>query len=186
MSVTLYRHDFGVLPIETLLGQIAERLDHAFALLYTPRCCPLARFANGTLVDDGDHAIATGQIFEARIFAEAAEVRWLRDGSTGRGVALAETSIVAWGTPVPIECVATLRQRYLLWGEQANLTAGDGWSVLSERRIGALPVPLSGLKTGGRVQLVAREYLAERDHGNVVVIEERLLGLVPASTEAAR
>ena len=56
----------------------------------------------------------------------------------------------------------------------------SGWSRLIEARIGALEVPLS-LPPGSRARLRVREYFADLGdgHGNVALLEERLLELVP-------
>lgn len=89
-------------------------------------------------------------------------------------------------------CLATMEQSYLLWGAAgpAGPPGPDrpvaGWTRLIEARIGALDVPLE-LPEGYRARLRAREYLGDTGdgHGNVALLEERLLELVPYAVPAA-
>lgn len=178
------------------------------ALLYTPQHCKLALLENGVLRQSKGEVIDLKEVFEARVFNEDAELRWLneQDGS-GRAVLLSAREI-----PQPcrnqlpddasLQALHTLPQTYLLWGEGVDQTKAraknglaDGWSRLTTARIGWLDVPVPGIQEKERVHLKALEYLAEYDadgklvqdgqtveedkrHGNVAVAAERLLCLI--------
>ncbi len=181
------------------------------ALLYTPGNCLLALLKDKTLRDNRDQEVALAEVFEARIFNEQVELRWLhKSNRRGRAVLLS-------GGEIPRECseklpkdvslsaLKTLLQTYLLWGEMVVPDNHAPWYRLTTARIGKLDVPLQNADRSKlseeinkgekkRVQLKALEYLAEYDadgnvvqednnsdktklHGNVAVVEERLLKL---------
>ena len=166
------------------------------ALLYSPGECALARLKDDKLLDCRDKPVVLSSFFEARIFNEETELRWLNDkAGRGRAVLLSEL-------PIPQVCQTQLTenvsltnlnplpQTYLLWGEgvknQSKTGLATGWSRLTTARIGALNVPVEitdALETEDeskkpRVLLRVREYIAEcDDYGNVAVVEERLLKL---------
>jgi CRISPR-associated protein (TIGR03984 family) len=122
------------------------------------------------------------QAYEARIFTDKLELRWLNDPTAAkqhRAVILAETDLVAklrndWDVHKE-DVLETLEQTYLLWGQGTGQTL-DGWSTIAMARVGALQVPVSDVPDDANVLLHSIEYLVERDHGNVVVFEERLTG----------
>lgn len=156
------------------------------ALLYAPDRCRFATFADGQLLDEKDAALseqALRNIFEARVFNCAAELRWLHTGDQKGDTALLSeqelTSNYQLKLPNDASFVAlqTLLQIYLLWGEgieQKNTGLTDGWSRLTAARIGKLNVPRTGVNEKDRVQLITLEYLAEYDErGNVVQYDER-------------
>lgn len=188
------------------------------ALLYAPDRCRFATFADGKLSDEKGQALteqALRNIFEARVFHCAAELRWLHTANGAGDAALLSEHEFApdcqQKLPNDASFVAlqTLPQTYLLWGEgieQKNTGLADSWSRLTAARIGKLNVPLTGVNEKDRVQLITLEYLAEYDecgnlveydeqgiafvngdqvkedekkylHGNVAVVEERLLKL---------
>ncbi len=170
------------------------------SLLYSPERCRFAVLAvegaaNETavqLLDEQGNEIAASfldRVFEARVFNPRAELRWLHK-SAGKGAAalLSEQDISGCLSEPPhagfqyeqLDQLEPLETRYLLWGESAGVAGEANWQHLTAARIGYLNVPLTGVKLndGDRVQLVAREYLSEVDkHGNVAVVEERLLKL---------
>ena len=165
------------------------------ALLYEPDRCRFATFRDaneGQLMDEFGQPIAgqaLSNIFEARIFNSAAELRWLHEtNGTGNAVLISEQDISSYLAEEPKpECVyekldelepVEPPQRYLLWGEGTGVSPSNGWQRLTAARIGRLNVPLINVKQNERVQLVAREYMREVDeYGNVAVVEERLLRL---------
>jgi hypothetical protein len=51
----------------------------ATAILYSPKRCSLAAFASGTLYGPEGRPLDLGAVFEARVFHETAELRWLND-----------------------------------------------------------------------------------------------------------
>ena len=138
------------------------------------------------------------------VFNRETELRWLhQSGGKGRAVLLAQADPPSacqdsLSEDVSFTALKTLDQTYLLWGEGTTIKAEDGWSVLTTARIGRLEVPLDGVGANARVHLHTLEYLAEVDavgkivdaesepateeeellrHGNVAVVEERLLYL---------
>lgn len=189
---------------ECALALKPAKLLDTVAVLYSPERCRFAVFSikdatngNGVqLLDEQDNEIAASfldEVFEARVFNQNAELRWLhRMAGKGSAALLSEEPISACLSEPPqpefdygqLDQLEPLEQRYLLWGESAGLAGKANWEHLTAARIGYLNVPLTGVKLsdGDRVQLVAREYLAQvDDHGNVAVVEERLIGLERAS-----
>jgi CRISPR-associated protein (TIGR03984 family) len=163
--------------------------NQAVSLFYTPfRCCFGLLNEDGTITGANGESINLSSVFEARLFSPKIELRWLNDPShegEHQTAILAETELAesAIGDPwkrrvtgVP-QVVGTLEQTYLLWGEGTGNTLSHGWSELATARIGALPVPIGGVRKNERVILHAREYLAEYNHGNVAVLDERLVKL---------
>ncbi|TVU52890.1 MAG: TIGR03984 family CRISPR-associated protein [Arthrospira sp. PLM2.Bin9] len=160
-------------------------LEGAIALLYSPSSCQIAKLSETQLIKS-DGSVIDSQlledVFEARVFNQNCELRWLNrlDGE-GEAVLLSESeqSIQGFYSHEPIKC-ERLQQQYLLWGEATNTVTTQGWQRLAEARIGKLDIPLDGkLKEKQRVYLWTLEYLAKIDDnfGNFSVIEERLVKL---------
>lgn len=160
--------------------------SHAIAILYSPNQCQFAKLQeiqpeqNVTLIGSGRQEIDLQSVFEARVFNEQCEMRWLNivDGE-GKAVIISDQTLVSClGEDLPeLSAIATLKQKYLIWGEKTNTQVDSGWTRLATARIGALDVPIT-FSTSKRVQLTAIEYLAEdEDYGNVAVVEERLIKL---------
>ena len=199
---TLYGRAVDDIKLEHALRAVASVFDgaDAVALLYSARKCQLARLRAGALTDSHEQAVDLNGIFEARIFNEKAEFRWLnRQDGQGRAVLLSEEPIPEsaesrFNIDVTLDAVDRRPQSYLLWGEGVGLES-NGWATLTTARLGNLSLPISNLGTG-RAQLRSVEYFAEADvdgvivqtdydmaknagklHGNVILVEERLLGL---------
>ena len=159
----------------------AHFLDSAIALLYSPTDCQFAKLAGGGLQNAIGEDIKTGQIFEARIFNETSELRWL-NLSSGKGYAvlISQDDISEiLKDECNLEYFESLPQQYVLWGEGMSHSTPKGWSRLGAARIGAMDVPIADITTSEqRVILKVIEYLREvDDHGNVAVVEERLVCL---------
>jgi|DewCreStandDraft_2_1066082.scaffolds.fasta_scaffold00340_13 CRISPR-associated protein (TIGR03984 family) len=163
---------------------VAEGLP-AIAILYTPEKCHLARFADGQFMNVQGQPFDISRVYEARIFNENAELRWLNDPGPAkqhRSVILAGSDLAhkladRWEKPQKTATIIhTLKQTYLLWGQGTGETS-NGWSTLAMARVGALQVPVPNVPDKANVLLHSIEYLEERDHGNVVVFDERLIGL---------
>ena len=175
---------------------LAPAVHGGVALLATPRHYVVGVAGDGLCVDATGQPVRLDEVFEARCFTLAGELRWLADprASQGRGTMalLAEDveagmALAAAGvTPSSIDAVATIGGNgadhgYLLWG-RASRTA-QGTVALSEGRIAPISVPADHLTAWPathtpRIQLHVREYIAlEPLHGNCYVAEERLLGL---------
>lgn len=170
------------------------------ALLYTPGWCGFAQLERAgdeikpILSARDERSFDPDSVFEARVFNEQAELRWLKQWpNKGRAALIAEDDISKFfdekaGTFTEVDFID---QTYLLWGEGAaaktgELPANRNWSRLAMARIGTLDVPYpldarpAVSKSGERIHLIAREYLDADDHGNVAVVEERLLKLARA------
>ena len=154
------------------------------ALLTSPR-----RYHVALLDDMGEVISRKGEIqlddvFEARVFSPASELRWLHasDGQ-GRAVVLTEDATALPDElserPDPLNAVDTNASGYLLWGRAAAV-AGDGWTTFATERIGTLDIPAD--ITTGHARVTIREYVAvDPMHGNAYIAEERLLGFEPVS-----
>jgi CRISPR-associated protein (TIGR03984 family) len=157
--------------------------EPATALLYSPRRCELARFAEGALHGPDGQPVDIGSVFEARVFCETAELRWLNDPGPEqchRAVILTEqnrTHLSGWDKDTIDDVIDKLEQTYLLWGEGTDRPVSNGWSELATARIGALPVPVANVGKNQRVLLHSVEYIVEAEHGNAVVFDERLVKL---------
>jgi CRISPR-associated protein (TIGR03984 family) len=123
------------------------------------------------------------EVYEARVFHEHAELRWLRDPRHESGHA---TVVLTDGScavdlpsqPLEVPLVDVLKQSYVLWGEpDTDQQRTPGWTRLSTARIGGLDVPHGNVPESHRVAIASFEYLGEFAHGNVAVVEERLCGL---------
>lgn len=167
-------------------------IDGATAFLATPGRFIVARAeVSGALATGDGRPVVLGDVFEARLFCPAAELRWLGTREGGRAVIVAEESLAlaaeAWRPLEPLQA-ELLSGHYLVWGEglEAPADLAAGWSRLAMARIGALDVPLAGVGPGARVQIESVEYLVEHEHGNVAVAEERFLRLVALAGEAPK
>ena len=122
-------------------------------------------------------------VYEARVFHERAELRWLRDPRHESGhvtVVLTDGSCVVDLPALPLEVplVEVVEQSYVLWGRPAaDPGRASGWTRLTAARIGGLDVPRDDVRDGQRVAIRSLEYLGRFAHGNVEVVEERLCGL---------
>lgn len=168
----------GISLAEAIRRAVAGR---AVALLSSPARYEIAEVRDG-LCHGPQDPCPLDEVFEARLFSPELEVRWQHTaGGLGRAVAVAERQDMLpaqFGQALaPVEVVAVIPQRYLLWGKTIP-PRHPGWASLFSARVGVLPVPLSVPAGGRRVCLTAREYVTvEPAHGNAYVAEERLLGL---------
>lgn len=155
----------------------------ATAILYTPRRCELATFTNGILHGSDGQPLDMANIFEARVFHELAELRWLNDPSPTQNhrtvilTAQEQTTLIDWHLETVPQIIEKISQTYLLWGEGTGRKLINGWSELATARIGGLRIPVGNLGRNQRVLLNSVEYIVEADHGNAVIFDERLLNL---------
>ncbi|MEU5995862.1 CRISPR-associated protein Csx19 [Spirillospora sp. NPDC047418] len=154
-------------------AEAMESAPDGFALLTTPWRYEIVRTV------DARRSMPEG-VFEARVFNEHTELRWLDDADSGRTVVLTEDPAAipaAFAKHEPVEAVDTLPGGYLLWGKAVRTsgTASGGWTTLTTERIGSLRVP-GEFRGGSHVTLATREYIARDSvHGNAYIAEERLL-----------
>lgn len=163
-----------VLHVATRDGlTFAEAMENApdgFALLTTPwRYAVIAAAEARTSAPDG--------VFEARVFDEHAELRWLNDTEDrGRAVVITEDPghlPPAFTDRVQVEVIGIEEGGYLLWGKAVEVSGG--WTTLTTERIGSMRIP-GEFQRGDHVALTTREYLGrDSDHGNAYIAEERLL-----------
>lgn len=176
------------ISLENAIKQQKSNLKNAIGLFYSPNWCKFGKLENdGTVKESKENLVLDDldldSVFEARIFNEECELRWLNfSGGFGKAVLLSENPEKANAfrekNEPPLNFLETLKQTYLLWGEGTGRKIGDGWSRLATARIGKLDVPIEGVKSNQRVQLMSKEYFGEVDDcGNVAVIEERLIKL---------
>jgi CRISPR-associated protein (TIGR03984 family) len=173
----------------------AAGLDGGCALLTSPTAYRVARVTGGVCLAP-PYAGSTGRarpsrqmdvsaVYEARAFTADRELRWIEPGYA---VLLTEDQrLLPASFPERLDdlpVVDTLEAGYLIWGTAS--VAASGWTRLRSPRVGELAVPMTGRPEGGRVRLVAREYLAaDPVHGTAYVAEERLLGFEPYTAEGA-
>lgn len=183
MNTTLFVYSRQGISLSDALAAFAKVIatNAATAILYSPRRCELATFAKGTLQGSDGQPVDQGSVFEARVFDETAELRWLNDPGPEqchRAVILTELdragTLDGWQSEQREDVINTIDQTYLLWGEGTGRAVGNGWSELATARIGAMPVPVSNVARKQRVLLHSVEYIVEADHGNAVVFDERL------------
>lgn len=151
------------------------------ALLYTPTRCRVAKLAAGhELRGESGAALTLEGVYEARVFSERCELRWLMgDGDKGQAALLGAApgdGREGWARRGE-EYLAELSQTYLLWGKARD--AEGGWTRLVSNRIGSLAVPVEAAAEQ-RVVLEVIEYTRAFEHGNVAVFEERLVRLAAA------
>jgi CRISPR-associated protein (TIGR03984 family) len=138
--------------------------------------------------------IGLGAVFEFRLFGPNFDARWERaDGLKGDLQISSDTTVDktkfeqlekdAKENKVAVPYVVTRENRYLLWGELADV--GDGRTKLTSARIGTLWAPVES--SGKRIQLTAIEYFGTKKYGNAVFVGERLTGFeaVPDNAKAS-
>lgn len=192
---TLYSYSISGVNLLKAIDNYKEYLQDAIALLYSPESCYFAKFEpSGDLTkwnqENSNQELEldylNSYIFEARIFNETHELRWLnqKEGK-GTAVLISEQKLAKLGDidenfMTYLEKIPDEKYRqYLLWGERTETRLSNGWLRLSTARIGSLDIPLgNSLRENQRVYLNTVEYLGEvDDFGNVSVIEERLVNL---------
>lgn len=181
----------GFVSLREAVTEFANWSDtHGFgptlALLYGTTNCSLNRVGKWDGVfeclDRDDLPVRFETIYEARLFHEKAEMRWLNEeAGFGRSVIVGDAPLPApndpdqknWSSTADIFCV-DLPKHYLIWGEFES-TSPNGWTRFSTARIGGIWIPITAQQ--GRARLRAVEYLKEFADGNVAVFQERILGL---------
>lgn len=186
MSVTLFTYARQCVPLADAMKAFGAILGSApaMAMLYSPRWCKLAKWESSRLTGPDGQAVDISSLFEVRVFNATAELRWLNDPGPERGhraVVLTEQDradvLVGWERCTQPAIIETLPQTYLLWGEGTGRSMANGWSELATARIGALPVPIGDVGKKQQVLLHSLEYVAEAEHGNAFVLDERLVKL---------
>lgn len=153
-----------------------ELPEKTYAVLYAPSKCHLT-ILQGQEFHDASGKIDSSSVFEARVFNEKAEMRWLNIASgVGKAVVLSKEDKQFFADKKDENYVDTINQDYLLWGRSTGRPVGN-WTQFAEARIGAFLVPLKSVVKDNYAKFTAIEYLGEYEDGNVAVAEERLTGI---------
>ncbi|WP_374690957.1 CRISPR-associated protein Csx19 [Accumulibacter sp.] len=188
MSCTLYSLRRNGVHLAEALHGVAAGVVLA-GLCHSPMRAFFVRWDGGALApgDGGDLA----QVYEARLFAESGELRWLRDpedaGGRGDAVWLSESPVdrAGWLPLDPLAGLTVIAGRRLLTGVLGE-PRESGWSGMHAPRHGEVAVPAVGA-AGERLCLISREYLGAApgtagEDGNDLVVEERLLAIAVCNT----
>lgn len=151
MTTFLHAQSSVNITLSEAINQCLNQLEDAIALLYSPNSCQVLKLEkDGNLSNSKGEIINTNYqdnyIFEARIFNQNYELRWLNeDEGKGTAVIISENDFDNCLAKKldSIEVIDTIKQQYLLWGEKAKTTLNEGWQRLSASRIGSLDIPLS-------------------------------------------
>jgi len=186
MNQILYGKTSENITLQDSINSCSSYLIGSLALVYSAKFCKLLQLdEQGKLYDSNKQEIqintSNNYIFEARIFNENHELRWLNENNgEGRAVIISEHPLnnCLDNDLAQLESVDTIEQKYLLWGEKVK-NLDENWQRLSTARIGSLDVFIAQtLPKDKRVYLKTKEYLKVMDNcGNVSVVEERLIKL---------
>lgn len=182
MRILYARKSKGITLEQALKDRDFAIFPDGIALLYSPTCCQFAKLQNGgSLINPENDHLNLKDIFEARVFNQNRELRWLNQtNGKGQAVLISEQDISNYlSESLPnLTAIDIIEQQYLLWGKGVKNTSNHGWGKLAESRIGSISVPVTGLIENQRVYLKTVEYLqADEENGNVSVVEERLIKL---------
>jgi CRISPR-associated protein (TIGR03984 family) len=171
--------------INSVYRKNSQYLDSAIGLIYTPEKCCFVKIDGENIEEPPkepkEKNMDIASVFEARIFTENLELRWLNvKNGEGKAVLISDTELdLCLEIPSePLEILTTQEQCYLLWGEAMEDSANinTAWSRLISSRIGSLYVPYKEFRK--RCYLKTYEYFEEDEYGNVSVLEERLVLLL--------
>jgi CRISPR-associated protein (TIGR03984 family) len=186
-SITLHHASLDSVTLLEALEQYKKCFELAVGIFYSPTKCHFGQVRGQTVANEEGKVAKLIGVFEARIFNDNAELRWLQQSAgLGKAVLLFESNNVTQAyvqkDSDTLQAIHSIPQEYILWGQGNARSAFNGWSYLSEARIGQIAVPISNIGTKERVALQVKEYLQEcDDQGNVAVVEERLIGLVKST-----
>ena len=168
----------------TAFFAVTENAKDTFAIFYAPHKCFLAKH-NGKDFAVKENDFDLTKVFEARIFNEVSEMRWLNDTSGNHATAiLSEKQLAFYGKTLEAEpgIISGLCQEYLLWGKSADKPQ-NGWTKFATARIGSCYVPVELTQSETYARFTAIEYLKKYEDGNVAVVDERLTGIKGYSGE---
>ncbi|MEN9226898.1 MAG: CRISPR-associated protein Csx19 [Thermostichus sp. DRC_bins_24] len=180
-EITLYGRASDGITLVDALAACSPYLINGIGLLYAPDACSFVRWENGHLVDRLESPVDLAKVFEAKIFTETHELRWLNQNrGSGRAVLLSEDPLgeVLSEEVENLKVIEVLPQQYLLWGKGIDTNSSADWGSIASARVGSLDIPIGGIRQDSYVYLHSREYLnIVDDYGNVAVVEERLIKL---------
>jgi CRISPR-associated protein (TIGR03984 family) len=105
----------------------------AVGLFYSPESCKFGKIQGDQVKDATGNNLDLNRVFEARIFNQQSELRWLNQSNgTGRAVLLSQTNIDSYlpDRVAEIEAIDIIDSQYLLWGEGTGQN-DDTWSCIS-------------------------------------------------------
>ena len=195
----------GLAQLSELVQKVfkAPNSDDPIGLFYAPDACRFARFHEGAFEFAEEFTIS--HTFEARIFNDSAELRWLREpnknGDVGNAVIVLDGDRQLeleddWKSHGHDE-LTRISNQYMLWGqgyenEETQNRDVDNWSVLASGRTGSICVPRGGVnKFDQRIWLWTCEYLGREHgeagrHGNMTVLDERFVSLENVAMKGER
>jgi CRISPR-associated protein (TIGR03984 family) len=187
LSYTVAR--FSDVTSESVLKWCPDRQLKS-ALIFTPDIFWVARIIDASfyVIQGGKETVPDlTRAYEIRAFGVDAELRWVRDGTEGTAIVIADGEFSPPGTAELISgrTLDVLPRRYRLWGRPPRQRLRDGataapagWAALATGRIGTIYVPLptgAVLSPDGEMELLAREYVVSRPCGNAAILFERLV-----------
>lgn len=154
--------------------------EQAVVFLVSPRSWAAHWMTNNLL----ERTPAVEEVFEARWFNESGEIRWVRQGSSGRGAVMTSKDFDAL-PPIAAQlefphAVAPKKFRviervYRCWGQVASFDADAGIAFVNDARIGTLSLPAMGQpKVTDHLYIHARELVGAVSEGNMRVVDELL------------
>ncbi|MFY1651105.1 CRISPR-associated protein Csx19 [Solwaraspora sp. WMMB762] len=159
--------DRGHGPVGPAMKDFASGGTAGVGFCYRPADVRWFRFGvDGVPTGPDGAALDLTGVFELRAFTAAEELRWRHvSGGSGSATGVGGDGLAEHGR--------------LLWGTVVGPAPGAGWAALHDARIGVLHVPVDGPAPadGHLVWLRVVEYVEEDRHGNVAVVDERLVGL---------
>ena len=164
----------GVSAIDAANLYLSKGIGTLF-LAYTPDFCGFVKCSADNFISFDGRIIPEDTVFELRCFCDDFELRWVREGDTGRYVIISPKKLD--GLKILSSEFQKRSGRYLLWGK---VLKRDDIVYLFEHRVGALALPDDikvGLQEGGRVWLKFDEFFSPDDYGNMVWRLEMLKGL---------
>ena len=173
-TITLYRYQRSGIALAVCLADAFARAT-LIGYAQTPRRLLFGRWDGATFVDAGGRPLDLAQAYEARLFCEAGELRWLREpetGAGGRAAWISETD----AAPTGFQAIEPLLQDL---EPLDQLGIGDG---LPNRIIAQTRARLPGIAEGQRGAYCIREYIGPAPgeagrQGNHIVVEQRILGI---------
>ncbi|MEM8716737.1 MAG: CRISPR-associated protein Csx19, partial [Cyanobacteria bacterium P01_G01_bin.4] len=126
----------------------------AIGLFYSSQACAVGRLSQDSSIQILSRSrngwkqslLEIETIFEARIFSEQAELRWLKNGGDSGDCLYIST--IADSLPIEVATQTSfqkcLSQQYLIWGKADDVLTealAEDWTVVSTSQIGTLAIP---------------------------------------------
>ena len=173
-GTTLYRHQCKAVALTDCLSRSFSK-HRLVGYCQTPRRLLFGTWDGAVYLDANDTETDLTQVYEARLFSEAGELRWLRDPESdglGRAAWLSETD----DCPEEFSALDALTELGII--DQFQL----GSSVVPNRVLTQSRAHLPGVPSGQRGVYRIREYIGAAPgeagtQGNRIIVEQRSLGI---------